>query len=211
MTLPHPLLLASGCAVFCLAITRAQAADDEVFREYQFGTDGISEIEFNGGVGEMHFEPSPDGQVHLELAIEAQDAGWFQRHKDLENVELESRVRGERLILTQDEEDTKTTWRVQLPVVARTNVDMGVGEVEGVFGATELHVDLGVGDVDVELPLASTGEVDLSVGVGDAKLRGGRATNMHRTFVSQDVSGAGDGDKELRVKTGVGNIDVSLR
>jgi hypothetical protein len=207
MTLPRPLLLAT----LCLAITQAQASDDEVFRQYQFDTDGISEIEFQGNVGEMHFEASPDQQVHVELEIEAQDDGWFRRDKDLSAVELRSDVRGERLVLIQDEDDTKTTWRVQLPVVARTKVDLGVGEIDGIFGATELRVDLGVGDVDVEAPLDSTGEVDLSVGVGDARLRGGRITDTDRSFVAQDVSGEGEGDKELRVKTGVGDIEVSLR
>ena len=86
-----------------------------------------------------------------------------------------------------------------------------MGEVEGVFGATALNVDLGVGNVDVELPLASTGAVKLSAGVGDTRLTGGGDTTVDRAFVSHELRGHGDGDFDAHIEVGVGDVEVSLR
>lgn len=200
-----------ACALLVLACAQPLKADEEVHRQYQFETRDLTEIEFRGNVGEMHFSPSPDDNIHIDLVIAAEEHGWFSRRKDFDDLELESRVRGSRLVLTMDEEDTRSTWLVKLPVLERTTIDFGVGEVEGSFGATELSIDLGVGEVDIELPRERTGAIELSTGVGEARLRGGRETKVSRAFVSHDIHGRGEGDKEVRIEIGVGEIEVSLR
>jgi hypothetical protein len=109
-----------------------------------------------------------------------------------------------------EEDDTNSEWTVQLPVVAITYIDFGVGEIGGLFGATKLSVELGVGEVDVELPAASAGDIEISVGVGDADLRGATDEDKDSAFVSQDIHGRGNGDKEINLEVGVGDAIVTL-
>ena len=194
-----------------LASPLSLADEDRVVREYQFTLEDISEIEIEGSVGEMQFEPGSNHEIRLVLEIEGDDGGWFRRSKDVSEVELESRIRGDRLILSQTEKKTNTTWRILLPAVARTRVQFGVGEINGEFGATALDIHLGVGEVDIELPLKSTGDIDLSVGVGDASVHGGMDVDEDRTLVSQKVRARGKGSFDLRIDLGVGDIDVDLQ
>jgi hypothetical protein len=188
----------------------AVADEDLVVREYSFPLDGIEEVELHASVGSMHIVPYDGDEIRLVLEIESKDHGWFDRKRDVSGVELESHTRGSRLVLRQTEEDTNTEWTVQLPVVARTTIDMGVGDIDAELGATELDIDLGVGEVDVTLPEASTGEVDISVGVGDAKLRGADDVDYDKAFVSQDIRGHGAGDLDARIEIGVGDATVTL-
>ena len=185
-------------------------ADDRVVREYSFDLKDINEVEFQGSVGSMEFIQSEGTELKIVLVIEGNDEGLFRGNKDVDDVELESRVRNDRLVLEMEEEDTNTEWTIEMPVVAITSIHMGVGEIEGVFGATELSVELGVGEVDVELPAASAGNIEVSVGVGDASLRGATEEEHDSKFISQDIRGKGEGDKEINVEIGVGDASVTL-
>jgi hypothetical protein len=197
-------------SLFSLMFASAAYADDQVVREYSFDVADISEVEFQGSVGSMEFIQTTGTELKIVLVIEANDEGWFGSKRDVDDVELESRVRGDRLILEMEEEDTNTEWTVELPAVAVTNVHMGVGEIDGVFGATELDLELGVGEVDIELPAASSGDIEISVGVGDASLRGATDEEHKGAFISQDINGKGDGDNEINVEVGVGDASVTL-
>lgn len=205
----HSKIRATTC--LCgLLLAGSSYADDRVVKEYSFDLADISEVDFQGSVGSMDFVETSGTELKIVLVIEADDGGWFGRRKDVDDVELESRVRNDRLVLKMEEEDTNTEWTVQLPAVAVTNIHMGVGEIDGVFGATELDVELGVGEVDVELPAASAGVIEVSVGVGDASLRGASHEEHDRAFISQDIRGQGDGTNEINVEVGVGDASVTL-
>lgn len=203
--------LRSLLACIALAATVPAFADEDyVVREYSFPLTDIEEIEFHASVGSLHIVPSDGTEIRLVLEIESNDNGWFDRKRDVSNIELESDVRGGRLVLRQTEDDTNTEWTVQMPVVARTSIDMGVGDIDVELGATELDIDLGVGDIDVSLPEASTGEIKVSVGVGDARLRGADDVDYIKSCVSQDARGQGKGALDARIDLGVGDVSVSL-
>lgn len=210
--MPYRSKIFTAASLFILLFANGTYADDKVVKEYTFDLANISEVEFQGSVGSMEFVQSTGTELKIVLVIEGNDDGWFHGNKDVDDVELESRVRNDRLVLEMEEDDTNTEWTVQLPVVAVTHINMGVGEIEGVFGATELAVELGVGEVDVELPAASAGTIEISVGVGDASLRGATKEEHEGAFISQDIHGTGDGDgdKEINVEVGVGEASVTL-
>jgi hypothetical protein len=195
-----------------LAATAAYASDDEdyVVREYTFPLTDIEEVELHASVGDIDIVPIAGNEIRLVLEIENQDHGWFDRDVDVSDVELESDVRGKRLRLEQTEEGTNTIWTVQMPAVARTSIEMGVGDIDAEFGSTELDIDLGVGEVDVSLPESSTGEIDIAVGVGDASLRGADDVDYEQAFVSHDVNGHGEGDLDARIDVGVGDVTLTL-
>jgi hypothetical protein len=188
------------------------AADDEDFvvREYTFPLTDIEEVEFHASVGTIDIMPIEGNEIRLVLEIESSDHGWFDRKRDVSDIELDSDVRGSRLVLRQTEEGTNTDWTIQMPAVARTTIEMGVGEIDAEFGATELDIDLGVGEVDVTLPEASTGEIKVAVGVGDAGLRGADDVDRENSFVSQDIEGHGAGSMEARIDVGVGDAKLTL-
>jgi hypothetical protein len=195
-----------------LAATAAYAANDEDFvvREYTFALTDIEEIEFHASVGEFDIVPIEGNEIRLVLEIENEDHGWLDRDVDVSEVELESDIRGKRLRLEQTEEGTSTIWTVQMPAVARTSIEMGVGDIDAEFGATELDIDLGVGEVDVSLPENTTGDIDIAVGVGDVNLRGAEDVDHEHAFVSQDVNGRGAGALDARIDVGVGDVTLTL-
>jgi hypothetical protein len=204
------------CIVVALSGAALAADDDEddredyVVREYSFPLTDIEEIEIHASVGQIDIVPIEGNEIRLVLEIEPSEHGWFDRRRDVSDVELESDVRGKRLVLRQTEDDTNTEWTVQMPAVARTSIEMGVGEIDAEFGATELDIDMGVGDVDVSLPESSTGDIDLAAGVGDVTLRGAHDVDNERAFVSQDVHGRGEGDMDARIDVGVGDVRLEL-
>ena len=193
-------------------LTAAPAhADDYVVREYSFDLGEVEKLELRGSVGSMRIRPVDGTELQVVLEIEGNSEGWFRRHRDVDDVELEVRKRGDRLILEQTEEDTNTTWTIYLPAVTETEIDLGVGEIDAEVGATGISIDLGVGDIDVEAPEATAGRIDLSAGVGDASLHGGRVLDVDRAFVSLDLRGQGSGNLYIDIHVGVGDIDLRLR
>lgn len=206
----RPIITLPLLCLGSLLVAGPALAEDRVIREYSFDLSAIREIEFHASVGSLRILPTDGNEVQLVLAIEGKDGGWFSGNKDVSGVKLHSEVRGDRLILEQTEDNTSTEWTVRLPAVAMTTIEMGVGEIDAEFAATALSIELGVGEVDVSAPRASAGRIDLSVGVGDANLQGGRNVEERRAMVSQEVRGDGDGDLDIEVETGVGNIELVL-
>lgn len=208
---PFKLLATLPFAAFALSLPALVAADeDSVVREYTIPLTDIDEIQIHAGAGSMNIVPIDANEIRLVLDIESSEHGWFNRGRDVSDVELDYAVRGKRLVLRQTEEGTNTEWSVQLPAVARTRIEMGVGNIQAEFGETELDLELGVGEVDLTLPESSTGDIDIEVGVGEARLRGADAVDHDRAFVSQDVRGRGKGTLDARIELGVGEVKLRL-
>lgn len=192
------------------AVTSVYSAE-EVTRHHSFNLSDISEVEIRGSVGRMEISLVDGDEIRLTLEIEGKDGGWFRRTKDVSDVDLESSLRGDRLILRMDEDDTNTDWSVELPVVAITRIDLGVGEIRAEVGATELELNLGVGEAVVDAEEASTGRIDLSVGVGEARVTGTRGIESERSFVSQELTAYGRGELPIEMHVGVGEARVNLK
>src|SRR5690606_4599232 len=109
-----------------------------------------------------------------------------------------------------DEDDTRTEWTIELPVVAVTRIELGVGEVRAEVGATDLEVDVGVGSAHVVSPTTETGRISLSSGVGEVRVSGATDVRSDRAFVSEDLRARGEGAHPLEVRVGVGEAVVNL-
>lgn len=205
-----PLLIASSLTAGSCLLTAAAFAEDKVIREYSFDVTDIQELQIHASVGSIDIMPTEGSEIKLVLEIKGQKQGWFRRDKDVSEVELDSLIRGDRLILEQTEDDTNTEWTIHMPVMARTDIQLGVGAIVAEFGVTELEIELGVGDIDIKYPKSGAATVELSVGVGDASLRGTSEIRTTKSFVSHDIIGYGDGDKDIDVHVGVGDIDLRL-
>lgn len=205
-----PTLRLTACALLLAAPFAAALAAERVVKNYSYDLNGIEHIDIRGAVGSVTVIHTDTPTVKVELEIRQQEEGWFADEVELDQIELDGDVRGDRLVLRQTDKDINVEWTIELPTVAETSIEFGVGSIEGEFGDTALKVDLGVGDVDLTLPTGSVGRVALSVGVGDARLRGATRDYEERSFVSQEVKGSGEGDNDVVVEVGVGDIHVDL-
>lgn len=185
-------------------------ADTKVVREHSFDLADIRSVEIHGSVGSIEVLPARGDRIELTLDIESKRDGWFDRKRDVSEVDLQSRVRNGRLILEQQEEHTETHWLVRLPEVPTTELHLGVGSIDAELGRTELDVHMGVGEVILQYPEDAAGEIRLKVGVGEASIAGDAAIQSKRAFVSQDVSASGKGDQDINVDVGVGQIELDL-
>lgn len=206
------LLMILALGVACLAALPALADEDRVSREYRFDVSDIEEIEIRASVGSVDIVPTDGDEIELFLQIEGQKNGWFFKNgrKDVSEVELESDVRGGRLVLEQTEDDTQTEWTIRMPQVARTRITLGVGEVKAELMATELVLEVGVGNIDVDFPEDEAGDIDADAGVGDVGIHGAHEVEESSAFVSQSVRARGNGNHDIRIEVGVGDVDLRL-
>ncbi len=185
-------------------------AANRVSRNHDFDLDDINELEINNSVGSIEMRIGDDDELHVDIDIESGDDGFFRRGKDVDDIDLDIRRRGDKLILTIDEDNIKADWYIELPALNAIDIDMGVGELDIEIGASSLAIDLGVGEIDVLAPLASTGDIEISAGVGDTTIRGINSVENKRSFVSSKSEGRGEGELSIDVEVGVGDVTVSL-
>ena len=185
-------------------------AQDKVNRAHRFDLAGIEELEINNSVGKIKLILVEGDEIRLELEIEAQEEGFFRRRRDLDEVHLEIEERNGRLTLSLEEEKVSAYWIIEVPALAEIDIDMGVGEIDAEIGASRLDIELGVGEVDVSAQLAKTGDIDVSSGVGDARIRGAHNVYSSRMIVSEESEARGEGDLSIEVEVGVGSVRVTL-
>ncbi len=205
-----PTLFGLGALAYGI---HAIASESEVTRHYSLPLDGISEVRIDGGVGTMEFVHTDGDTVNVVLDIEGKRRMWVMGKHDVSDIELDVRTRGDRLILSLDDDDhdeVEVHWRVELPSVAHTRIHLGVGEISGDFEDTELSLDMGVGAADISLARAGAGRVEASAGVGSAQLRGAKEVVSTRAIVSEETLGYGEGIHEADLSVGVGEIKVTL-
>lgn len=205
----NTIVLLTGAATLLVGTSFAATS---ATRDHTIEVEDATEIVFEGGVGSMKFEPTTGTDMRIELDIEA-DRNWWGRRRDVDGIDIEVTRRGDRLIIELNEKDLDNLelhWRIALPEVEKTSINLGVGQIIAEVGDTELNVDLGVGEARISAPLQHVGRVETSAGVGDASITGGSDTVNDRAFVSANARGRGEGNRDVDVQVGVGDASVSL-
>ncbi|PCJ42686.1 MAG: hypothetical protein COA71_04050 [SAR86 cluster bacterium] len=193
----------------CLYGVNTYAAD-RVSRNHSFDLEDINEIEINNSVGSIELRLVEGDELRIEVEIEGEDRAFFRRRVDVDDVDVEIRTRGDKLILTIDNDDVKADWTIEMPVVSAIEINMGVGEIDVEIGASRLDIDLGIGKVDVTAPLATVAAVEISAGVGDTRIRGTDSVENSRVIVSSESEVMGEGDFSISAEVGVGEISIEL-
>lgn len=191
----------------------ALAADDEATHHYSYSLDNINEIHIEGGIGTMEVVHTDGTELRVELELEGTRRYFVLNKRDVSEIEVEDRVRGNRLSLQLNEDDLdhiKVHWRVEMPSVARTHIELGVGQITAEFVNTELELEVGVGAADISLARSFAGRVETSAGVGSAVLNGANDTVSKRAMVSEETYGYGNGHQRMELSVGVGELKVSL-
>ncbi|HTR00391.1 MAG TPA: hypothetical protein VMH83_10390 [Candidatus Acidoferrum sp.] len=208
-SLSRPFTIAVSALLLPLSITLAHT-EPKAIKEYKFDLNGISDIAIHGGVGSINVIHTDAKQASVVLEITQKNHHWWKSDIDLDSVELHDRRSSGRLTLRQTDEDINIEWTVELPSIAQTSIELGVGSIDAEIADSDVHVNLGVGEVKLRMPEQSAGDIRLNTGVGDAKLLGGEITRHKREMISQKISGHGKGSKDIDVTVGVGDIRVTL-
>ncbi|MBT5912194.1 MAG: hypothetical protein HOH59_05260 [Rhodospirillaceae bacterium] len=203
------VLMSFGVGLMTLLVTSVKA-DDQVTRYHTFDLDQVEEVEFSNNVGRIEITPVNGNEMRIVMDIESNRHGLFRRQVNVDNMDLEVKERDDTLFLSFEEKGAKAEWVIEMPAVARTNIEMGVGELKLEVGATNLDIELGVGEVSVIAPEDSVGRINLNVGVGEADIRGGEILDRDSVFISQSVRAQGNGDHPQEIDLGVGKINLRL-
>jgi hypothetical protein len=106
----------------------------------------------------------------------------------------------------------KIVAHITVPRDLALRAELGVGEmnVRGIAG--DLNLNLGVGQVNVDLPKEAIASVNLDTGIGEASLvAAGRHISSSGLFAKELSWTKGTGRSKVTVDCGVGEIDVVLR
>jgi len=190
-------------------------ADDEtqVTQHYSFSLDDVNEVYIDGGIGVMEVVHSDADKIKIELEIEGKRRFWLMSKRDISELELVQSKRGDTLKIRLNEDDIEHVeihWRIELPSVARTHINLGVGQITGAFSDTELELDVGVGAANIALARATAGRVETSAGVGSAELHGASNVVSKRVMISEETYGYGEGKNHMELSVGVGEVQVRL-
>jgi len=207
----HPILIKKlalmsvGVAMMMILVTSAKA-EEHVIRRHTFDPADVTEIDISKSVSSIEVVPVFGTQMRITVEIEARERGWLRRHADVVDMDVSVRERGNALYLAFDEKHATAEWLIEMPAVAYTTINMGVGELDIDIGATELDIDLGVGDVNIHASERSVGRIKLDVAVGEAGVRGGEIIEHDTAFISQSIRAEGKGRHDINV--GVGEAGV---
>ncbi|RUO68838.1 hypothetical protein [Idiomarina ramblicola] len=169
-----------------------------------------TDIHLDATVGTVELSVTDGDAVEVELRVESDDNGWFASGGELEKVLIKGERDGNRLeISATPNDDMSQHWIVSVPKTRSLSVNLGVGEIEGDLPFTDVDVDLGVGDISLNLANGEYKRVEASVGVGDTSLRNFGNTQENRMIVTSESSYRGNGSVSIQVEVGVGDVTLS--
>ncbi|MCC2615717.1 hypothetical protein LJ739_05635 [Aestuariibacter halophilus] len=187
----------------------ASAWTDQVTLEDSFVVSANDTLILDVGVGQVDVKTHDGDTVSVTVEVEPASDGFFGDHFDFSDTEISKTTDGSRISLMVKEEDTKQRWTLKVPASIHFKLDMGVGEADITGLRQNISVDVGVGDVEVDLGGNDYGSIELETGVGDADLDGFKGAREIRQMVSQEVQWRGDGQYDIEIDVGVGDIDVN--
>ncbi|MCE2714079.1 MAG: DUF4097 domain-containing protein [Acidibacter sp.] len=200
-------------AVSCLMVVGpiALAADNVRTVKHVYPASGISRLVVDNRVGEVRIRPGTGDSYEVTVNLEGNRHGLMRKLKSVDGLDINAKTSNGRLHLKFNEDDVEADWTILLPkaLPEEVGVNLGVGQVDLSAPNSAISIDLGVGDVDVRTNKASAGDITLTVGVGEASVRGTPST-VKASGVASNVSSKGDGARDVTVTVGVGDASVVL-
>jgi hypothetical protein len=201
-----------------LVVAGAAVATDRREVTESFALDGAAEVLVEVEIGELTVEASDGDLVEVELDLRCRSSSPACE-RQLERIDILEERRSERLRVHFDGITKSTSRRIEVevtvrvPRVAQVGVDMAIGEVDITGVERDVFVDRGIGEVRLWLLRDSVGSVYLDAGIGEAALYGAESSaESSRPFLvgSELEWEAGDGEAEIVVDLGIGEISVHL-
>ncbi|NOZ78009.1 MAG: hypothetical protein GXP48_02270 [Acidobacteria bacterium] len=228
-TLMAMILLLAGAA-------GVNAAAGERVISGTYPAKGLEGIELNVAVGDARITVGKPGIIEFHVRLTPRRGGVFssmaEARKQVDAARLDMTPAGKTLKLSIQSNGQnpkfEATWSISIPARLGVSVRTGVGDVmiRGVTGAVKVKdgvgdvtvtthgshvtVDTGVGDVTIRGDLARFGRITGAAGVGDATLTTPNTTIDGSGMVGKRLSWTGPGPGVMRIKAGVGDVEISL-
>lgn len=194
-------------AIAATLLTSAAFAEDKVNLSHSITLAENATVSFEIAVGSIVIETWDKDVMELDIEVKEGDNGWFSS-ADMDEVELDISGNNDDISLEIDVEDVVQKWHVKLPKTASIDIDLGVGEVDVELFERSASIDVGVGEVDLELASDNYREIELESGVGGADLDGFKGAERERNIVNESIRWRGEGKYDIEIEVGVGDIDV---
>ncbi len=205
-------------SAFCCLATLPLVAEEVRVLKHDFPLLPLQGIYLDLPVAEIAIEGGAGERVSAELVVQCARFSRSCREK-AEAINLRGRNHGDDLMLWIEglpepvRRRPNLSLRLKVPRDRALDIDLGVGEV-AVFGMEgDLQIDVGVGDVDVQIAEREVGSVRLDVGVGGADLapRQQDVASSGFLFLGKELEWRhGIGEAQVLVDVGVGEVDVRL-
>lgn len=192
-----------------LSMSVSSANEDKVTHTFDLG--GIDTVVINNAVGDVTLRTGNSNQAKVTVTFEVKGRGFFRRKPDVANLDIDTWQHDSTLALSFKENNVNASWVITMPAVTNIEIQQGVGAIDAVIGASHFTVDLGVGDIKVTAPLASVGKVDVSSGVGAARITGSDKVESRRRVVTESADLRLEGEFNIDATVGVGDVAVRLR
>jgi hypothetical protein len=188
--------------------TNLYAADEKRITETLTMNQGQN-LEIDFPVGSIEIITVDGNELSIEIEIEGKDEGWFSKNRDVSNIELNKRVRDNRISLEIDEDNLNQEWVIKVPKSAAIDIEVGVGSIEIQKLENSVDADVGVGSIRIDTVLDDYKRIDLSTGVGDTSIKGFSGDlESSRNIVSSETRYSGNGEYSIEAEVGVGDIKV---
>lgn len=194
-------------ALTSLFAVQALAKESRIRIQEELDIDPNSTLHINVPVGEFILDTHSSNSIDLNIEVSGKDNGWFS-NDDVSNAKLTTRVENGHIYLEVDKEDTSQEWVIKVPTSVHLDLNMGVGEAKIENLRKDLNIDVGVGEVTVDLGNNDYARIDLDSGVGEVDLRGFKSVNHNKAMVSESAEWHGSGEHEIEIDVGVGEIEV---
>jgi hypothetical protein len=203
-------------ATACLIAPHANAATVRTLEEeLRLETGEILDLDLP--VGELKLRSTSDSTVEMVVEIECKRSRR-RCESAAEDLELRTRKRGDTLRVDLDGWPSWGTSGLSVKVTVAVPeghpvvVDMGVGKVDIRGLKSDLTIDLGIGDVEVEMDAEFVQSVSLDSGIGESSVAfDGQHISGKRSFLGDEVRWSeGEGNARIRIDLGIGAIDVDL-
>jgi len=208
----------AALALVVAAATPSAAEEVRTFTQ-SFDASALEEIYVDFPIGELTVEGTSSERIMVEIVIECSSRRSLDACIDrAENIALESRERADRIDLWIE---GFSKWRsrgmhiemkVLVPQALDVRIDMSIGELEMKHLFGNVAVDMSIGEVSLDSSEEMVGRVSLDTGIGESSLSTHRGrSNSAGLFTRAIAWTEGNGDSEIQIELGIGEITVKLR
>jgi hypothetical protein len=182
-----------------------------------FELDGDGAVRIDVRYGEVVVERGEPGRVEAELRIRCR-GGSERCHENIGAIDLEgdSGSRGRTLRVVGlprfSNHGTQIELHVFVPQDRDVELDVGAGEIHVQNLRGDLRVKLGAGEIEVRAPEEAVRSVEARAGVGEARMscRGGTVSERRHLVGGRVDWDSGQGDADLDLHVGAGEVAVEL-
>lgn len=178
---------------------------------------GAQRVAIEAPIGELRVEGTATSTVAVQVAVRCEKPVETDCRRKADRIELVAGADGDRVVVALrgwpkgGNDGLSLSLRVTMPRDLPLLGELGVGEIDVRGLEAGARLELGVGEMSIELPADSIRRVDLEVGVGDASLHVGGRRIEGKGFIGREIDwSSGRGRYVIDADVGVGEIEVRL-